>query len=85
MAWGFVVAGVTARCGDAPPAPPTDEQHKKRSAFANSPRPKSLATAPRIIFRHALREMEKHKGKANYTQNIHGVLRTRVQGSRFEV
>jgi len=41
LAWGGVVASVTARYGDAPPAPPC-------------PKPKSLATAPRAIFRHTL-------------------------------
>ena len=38
---GFVIARVTARCGDAPPAPPR-------------PKPKSLAAAPLPIFRLAL-------------------------------
>ena len=38
----FVVAGLTARCGDARPAPPP-------------PAPKSLAAAPFPIFREALK------------------------------
>lgn len=41
---GFVVAGVTARCGDAPPTPPR-------------PNSKSLAAAALPIFRQALREV----------------------------
>ena len=40
---GFVVTGVTARCGDAPPVPPR-------------PKPKSQAAAPLPIFRRALRQ-----------------------------
>jgi hypothetical protein len=40
--FGFVVARVTARSEDAPPAPPR-------------PQPKSLAAAPLPIFRQALR------------------------------
>jgi hypothetical protein len=42
LALGFVVAGVTARNGDAPPAPPR-------------PKPKSLAAAPLSILRQTLR------------------------------
>ena len=42
LALGFVVAGVTARCGDAPPAPPR-------------PKPKSTAAASLTIFRQAPR------------------------------
>ena len=41
LALDFVVAGVTARCGDAPPAPPR-------------PKPKSTAAASLTIFRQAL-------------------------------
>jgi len=41
LVWGFVVTGVTARCGDAPPVPPR-------------PKPKSPAAAPIEIFRQAL-------------------------------
>ncbi len=42
LAWGFVVACVTARCGDAPHATPR-------------PNPESPAAAPLAIFRQALR------------------------------
>ena len=45
LPWGFVVACVTARCGDAPPAPPR-------------PKPKSPAAASLAIFRPALRSSD---------------------------
>ena len=45
LIFGFVVAGVTARCGDAPPTPPR-------------PKSKSRAAAPLPIFRQSLRRAQ---------------------------
>ena len=64
---GFVGARVTARCGDAPPAPP-------------NPKSKSLAAAPLPIFRQALSAINVAAHRADPTL-IHRVF-TRTRGTR---
>jgi hypothetical protein len=67
LALGFVVAGVTARCGDAPPAPPR-------------PKPKSTAAASLTIFRQALTlaVLVLLSGCATSSHKVTGTLRPEV-------